>query len=182
MKLWENRKLAWAVLALAVALTVLFSCAAGLRRERSHALDTFYEGTQGDGLSAYNDLQKRAECAYNLLTLATKYNRNDTEGARALTAARRALLDAQTIAEMAEANRALTEAASLIYSENDSYGMTEQDDRLFERQITEIISRGETISHNDYDPQAERFNKRLSGFPRGVVSALMGIEPLDRIK
>lgn len=182
MKLWENRKLAWAVLALAVVLTILFSCAAGLRRERSRALDVFYEGTQGDGLSAYNDLQKRAECAYNLLTLATKYDKNDTEGAKALTAARRALLDAQEIGEMAEANAALTEALALVRSESGSYGMNEQDSRLFERQVTEMVSRGETISHNDYDPQAARFNERLSGFPRGVVSALMGIEPLERIK
>ena len=182
MNFRENRKLAWVVLALAVVLTILFSCAAGLRRERNSALNAFYEGTQGDGLSAYHDLLKRAECAYNLLTLATKYDKNNTPGAEALTEARRALLDADEIGEMAEANAALTEAMALIQSESESYGMTEQDERLFARQITEMISRGETIAHNDYDALAARFNERLSGFPRGLVSALMGIEPLERIK
>lgn len=176
----ENRPLAWIVLALVVALSVIISGGGALRSVRAQALDTFHFGVNGDSLCIYNDLKARADCAYNLADTAARYDSIPQEEINRVVAAAEELdnTDDDNIVSLGRANDALDRAVESLYTEIENAALSEKDATFALSQYKEFTSRGLTISRDGYNGQAEAFNELLGDFPAGAVGAISGVKEL----
>lgn len=174
----ENRKIAWAVFALAILFSLSFSGGGALRNQRSEALDIFYQGAQGDGLCIDRDLKARAEAASNLIDLSEPYGL-PADILQQATDARDQLDQAVEISELSQANTALQRSIESLYTHLTKAGMSESDSQFAFSQYKEFQSRGDTISRDPYNDFAARFNRELEAFPARFVGTISRVKPLD---
>lgn len=171
---------------LAVVLTVVLVCAAvllsggiGLKSERSKTEQYFYQGVKMDSLSISNDLQARADAAYNMVSVMRKYDLADDTPVADLLAAHTALGEANGIKDKHKADQALNNAVLQMHALSSTVAMTEQDARLFKKQYDEFLSRGQTISHDGYNALANAFNEQYNAFPAKLIGSVCGIPALE---
>ncbi len=180
-KINENRPLAWAVLAVVVALSIVLGGGGALRGMRSEALDVFYYGVHGDNLSIYTDLDARIDCAYNLASLADRYGsipKGYAEEARLYADALKAA-EKEDIRAMAADNSVLDISVESLYTELENAALSDTDATFALSQYKEFTSRALTISRDGYNAQAEEFNRQLSAFPANLVAAVSGVRELS---
>lgn len=175
---WENRPVAWIVLAVCVVFSLLFSGGQALKDLREQTALTFYQGVNGDGLCIYRDLMVRSECAYNLASTAANYENIDSalvEKARELSNQLAAATDVQTLFSVnAQCHRAVED----LYTAMENTALSANDKSFAYREYKEFVSRADTISRDMYNDQAASFNAVLDGFPAGLIGSVTGVEPL----
>lgn len=175
----DNRRLAAVGMALMILLSLFVGTARSLYPMRNAAQQVFFEGVDRDGLGIQNDLNKRIELSYNLVTVAKKYSESDTDAVKAVLSAREKLSSADSIKEKYKANIALTEATETLIEEMKSYSLSEKDEKYRKEIRDDLNSRNETISSDGYNAAASSFNSELSSFPASVIGRLVGLRSLE---
>lgn len=181
VKFKENRTIAWIVLACVVLICISQSGGAGLRSLRRTAVDTFHNGVNNDGLSIYNDLQKRVDCAYNLASIADRY---DNIPQNFIDEVEQAALSMESdgdsdIVGLKVDNNKLNRAVEDLYTELENTELSQADSTFALGQYKEFTSRGLTITRDGYNSRAEEFNAVLDNFPASLVAKLSGVKALE---
>lgn len=174
-----NRALAFGLVIPFVLLVIVLSGGSALAKERAQTESVFYDGVEGDGLSIRHDLDARLDAAYNMLTLAQRSNLRDDPLLEAIRQDHAALTEDVGIAESYALDQALDRDVKQLYARAEEMGLSEEDQRLLEKQYYEFLSREQTIGHDGYNAQAQAFNQTLSAFPASLIGSLYGVEPLE---
>lgn len=167
MENWkENRRLAAIVLAAAVLLGI-FGIGGMKARGVARAVQEAYAE------SIAGDLALRAAAAQNIVSVGGAAL---GESAPSVAAAQKALAmleDADGPAEAYAANVQLTAAVGMLYEEARK-AVGDEKGSVLQTQWSEFLSRGDIIDRAApaYNEQARAAQKKLSGFPASLVSAL----------
>ena len=168
MTFLKSRKGACLVMALLVVLALLVGTPRSLNAKLNKVEAAFENGVENDGFSIQNDLLARAEYAYNLTVVAGRYlSPADT---KALLDAREELLDADTVAQKFEANRALEEAFQTLDGKLKETKLSDTDSRLANALRADFRAAGDTISHDGYNMLAREYNDARSKAPLGFLA------------
>lgn len=124
------------------------------------------------------DLSARENSAANLVTVAEKTAGLDAALADAVRAAIEAAQAAQGPAEKARADTALADAVNALYDAASRLADQNQYD-LLAGELAEFNSRGNTIRNNDYNSNAQAFNKALEGPLARLIGALWGVKEAE---
>lgn len=164
----ENRRLAAIVLAVAVLLGV-FGIGGMKARGVARAAQEAY------AQSIANDLALRAAAAQNIVEVGAAALGENAVSVQSARTALAALDDANGPAAAYMANAGLTASIGMLYEETRKAAGGEKGGVL-QTQWSEFLSRGDIIDRAapTYNEQARAAQKKLSGFPASLISALAG--------
>ena len=168
MENWkENRRLAAIVLAAAVLLGV-FGIGGIKARGVARAVQEAY------AQSIAGDLALRAAAAQNIVSVGAAALGEDEPSVAAARRALEMLVAADGPARACEANTALTASVGMLYEEARK-AIGDEKGSVLQTQWSEFLSRGDIIDRAApaYNEQARAAQKKLSGFPASLVSALV---------
>lgn len=176
MRLDENRKVAWAVLAVCVLVSVFLMGGGALGRERSRVMKVFNDGTDAStdirySMDAY--LDNAGEAASIMANEAELHlGQSDlTDGAlknAALIGQDGAALDARY-----DAYVDLKGQVEKLY--NNLYGAIGTEDfRNFKLAYDDFWGYDDMLGRDGYHKLAKDYNALISGFPGGAVASLTG--------
>ncbi len=175
MHIWQKRQFAWSITIVMILVAVFGLGGSKLAGQAEQARQVFYLGVNGDGLSINHDLDRRAEAATNLATVASRYLAASDSLLTDLQAAREQLQQAEDAAAKYAANQQLGQAALAVYDALAGYELSDQDQRYRQSLMDELESANAIIGHDGYNAQAAACNALLSGFPAGLLARVCGI-------
>lgn len=171
MKSWkENQVLGAVVLAAAVLAGTFGIGGAKLSAAVSKTSDSYEEMIAGD-------LAQRAAAAQTIAEVGKAALGEESESVQLVYRALSALDQAQTPAQDFAADTGLTSAVGMLYEEvRKTTG--EQKGSVLQTQWSEFLSRGNIIANTaaEYNEQARKTEKKLSGFPAGLIAKLAGLK------
>ncbi|MDD6466811.1 MAG: hypothetical protein PUF50_01345 [Erysipelotrichaceae bacterium] len=160
---WLNNK-KW-MIAIMVLLMVSSSFGMGiiqLNQKASAIREEFLVGEYKDGFSIQRDLDTRISTATNMITLAKKYQVEDSY----INAVQQATIDlkeADTIAVKYRANEALTVAVSDLRLAMDQITMSETNQKSWKEQLSIFQNAQNTISYDPYNTLVADYEKKTQG-------------------
>ncbi len=175
MRFSENRPLALVVLALVVVAALILGGGGKLMDKRTALESKFDAPAESIGAEL---LEMRTNAAA-LLGMANRIEGTNTAFVSALSDAVEEIDQAKTIAERHAASLKLSVAVENCYQNLTTLSlpeMTAKDARYAYRNFTSAQLR---ITHDDYNQQAEAFNRELNGFPASLIASLRGVKPLS---
>ncbi len=180
MKLLQNRKFAWAVLAVCVLGSVIGLGGYSLASQRSDVMYVFNEGVDTSyavrfSMDAYLD-----NCADYALIMAEEYRLQvDSEDETAATVIELANQVAQEedLSAREDAYESLRTAVEALYTNFAAANVS--DDDAFMDAYTNFQDEVVKLGYDGYHALAEEFNRSCEGFPAGAVCALLGIDELE---
>lgn len=179
MQLLKKPKIAVAAMILMILCSAIFGNYRSLL-QLSHKVEAvFYQGEQGDGLGIQNDLEKRIDLAYNMVTIARKYLPESDQALNGVLIARETLLQAKSPAEKYKANQRLTEATTDLSAKLAELKLSATDERYRASLYQDLSSRNSIMSHDNYNNVAEDFNQVLRSFPSNVINLVFRVEPAE---
>lgn len=177
---FKQKKVAVVVCCLLVLLAVLFGSHRSLGAVRRQALQAYAVGDD-TGLSILANLNSACEYANTLLRTASGYYPMEEAPLADVLAAVNSLRNAQDT-EVVSHRQALADLLSACTLLQADYGarsdIPEEDVRLMERSINDIISMKDQMRHSAYNEMADAFNRTLDTFPAGLLAGLTGIQTL----
>ena len=179
MNILRKTPVAWSITIVLILVAILGLGGSKLSNQAEQAAQFFYQGINNDGLSINHDLSRRADTAYNLYTVASRYLDATDSQLTALLQARNQLTAAESIADKYTANNLLDQSALAVYDKLAEYQLSEADQGYRQNLITELASANATISHDGYNAKATDFNNLRNGFPAALISKLCGIDELE---
>lgn len=164
----ENRRLAAIILAAAVLLGVFGiggMKARGVARDLQNAYDDIIAG----------DLALRAAAAQNIVEAGAAALGENAPSVQSARTALATLGDANGPGAAYLANAGLTASIGMLYEETRKV-IGDEKGGVLQTQWSEFLSRGDIIDRAapTYNEQARAAQKKLSGFPASLVSALAG--------
>lgn len=167
MKLVKKRRLAVIIAVVIVLLSTLFGVHRSLIELSYKVEELFYTGVDKSGIGIDDDLLKRLEYSYNLVSYARKYGGCETE-ADAVLSAREQLSAANSPGAKYSANSELTNTALALYDKLNEGSLSEKDFTYVKSQYNNLLSRNDTIAHEAglYNQKVREFNNDTLGeFP-----------------
>jgi len=179
VKISENRRIAWVVLAVCVVVSIVVFGGCGLKNECSGAKAAFYSGGGDAYFSLDSYINRRAEYAGKMSALA-QANKLDAGLVQALDAAVSDVRAAGDINAKLLANRNMADAADKLYAliAADS-SMSDTDKRDAKLLYADLTDAAGKMAGDQYFIEAERYNAVLGGFPASILSRLFGLERLE---
>lgn len=174
MRFSENRPLALVVLA-AVILAALILGGGGKLMDKRIALEDRFDAPS-ESIGA--ELAEMRTNAAALLGIANRIEGANAEFVSALNDAVEEMDRSKKISERHAASLKLSVAVENCYQNLTALSlpeMTAKDVRYAYRNFTSAQLR---ITHDDYNQQAEAFNRELNAFPASLLAALRGVKPL----
>lgn len=181
MKLSENRKLAWVVLAVAVIVSVFGLGGAKLAREQEALIEQFYEGTDADTTRECMDayLDRALDCAQVMASEAKLRLGADNATAARVDEAIASFGDDDTLDERYGAYTTLQGLSDELYNRFFDGSVAEAERVNFKRAYDDFWGADKYIQRDPYRKAARNFNDSLRGFPAGLVAGLWGIDALN---
>lgn len=174
-QLLKNRTAAIIITAVVILLSTLLGSHRSLI---AAAYRYFIEGE--DGYSIQRDLDTREGLANNLLVVAERYLLLDDTMLLDLQDAITALQQANTISEKSAANQQLTAVTERMDLYLQEYPLSTADERYRINIRTDLASCNQTISHNEYNQMALKYNTEVLGkFPANVLKQITGVPDLE---
>ena len=174
MRLVENRKIAWVVLAICVVLSVCLLGGAALGRERGKVLKVFNEGTDASlatrhSMDAY--LDSAAECAQIMVNEAEMRQGESAATARVKEAAATLANDDAGLDARAGAYTTLKSDVETLY--NGLYNAVSTEEfRDFKLAYNDFWGYDDMLGRDEYHKLARGYNDLISGIPGGLVAGL----------
>lgn len=164
----ENRRPAAIVLAAAVLLGVF-----GIGGMKARGLARGVQEAYAQSIAG--DLALRAAAAQSIADVGASALGEDAASVQAVRTALATLDDANSPGAAYMANTALTASVGLLYEETRK-AVGDEKGGVLQTQWSEFLSRGNIIDNSApaYNEQARAAQKKLSGFPASLVSALAG--------
>lgn len=185
MKILENKIISIILMLVLIAGGLFIGGMKGLNGLYSDVEDVFFLGVDRDGIGVANDMTERVKAAFNMVTIARKYEdkANDTykEAMEWLRADAADLELAVSygkgdIADAVAANKNVETAMTFLYNEMEQVGLSAQDEKYRQSLYADFNSRGDTISHDPYNQYAEKYMEALDGFPASLIAAVMPVK------
>jgi len=172
-----RRVVAYVISAALVVLALLISQMKALSAERD-SIDLQFSDASSAGSIAYN-LAKRATDSVNMVTMANKAVPGDP-AIDGLQNSRTALESAASRADKYTANQNLTIAFYALFDKlNTALKGDTQSLSVLSGLKADFDSCNAIISHNTFNADAAKFNKKLGGMPYSLFASLMGIQKLE---
>ena len=175
MRFSENRPVAYVVLALAVALSLVFGGGGALMDKRAD-VDQVY---QASSYSISAELHEKRDNAVTILSIAKKYDEADASYIADLDSAVSALESAEGAAAEYAASLQLDSAIEHVYSDLTGIRLSDMDAEDARYKYKNFTSAQLRISHDPYNELAADFNSQLSAFPANLLGLLRGVKPLE---
>lgn len=179
MQVLENKKAAVAGAIILVFLSMIVGAARTLGPLRREAQQAFYTGVEKDGFGIANDLEKRLELSYNLVTVARRYLDDSEPEVKAVLDARSKLADADSVKEKYLANLELTDATQALSDTMQTCPLSDTDEGYRRSIAADLNSRNDIISRDGYNGMAAAYNEKLSAFPASLFGRLAGLSSLE---
>ena len=181
MRLSENRKLAWAVLAACVLGSVVGLGGGHLVREHGVIEEMFYEGvgsnTSRESMDAY--LDRAYDCARTMASEAQLHFGDDDATAAQVFDALDGFSDAAGLDARYAAYTSLQSLSDKLYNLFYADGVADADRVNFKRAYDDFWGADKFVRKDAYRAWARDFNDSLQGFPANAVAGLMGVKELN---
>lgn len=122
-------------------------------------------------------LERRADLIPNLVTVVKGYIKHETEIINKITESRTNLLNADTIAEKADANQELTRALNNLLVVVENYPDLKSNTNFI--QLQDELAGTENriaVARKDYNESVNIYNKSIKKFPTNFVAGMFGFE------
>lgn len=182
MKLINNRKFAWAALAVCVAVSVFGFGGGSLAGQRSDAVRIFNEGIDTSFAVRFSMDAYLENCASYARTMAEEYRLHvdkDSDLAANVLETAGMIGDGDDLDNRSSAYKALCSQVESLYTDFFAANIAESDRAIFKNAYSNFQGEVSKIKYDEYHASAAKFNKSAQGFPAGVVSALLGLDPLN---
>jgi len=172
-----DRRFAAAAMCVMMILGLLLGAYSSGSRLRSAVEDVFYNGELGDGIGVASDMSNRCAAVRNLIVVAKRSLDPSSEALKAAGDAVAMAESASSLADKAEADRALEDAITALYDELGQVGLSDNDSRYRSKLYADFSSYGDSMSHDGYNDSAADYNSKLSAIPGGMLMRLFGLRP-----
>lgn len=182
MKLINNRKFAWAVLAVCVAVSIVGFGGGSLASQRSDAVRVFNEGIDTSFAVRFSMDAYLENCASYARTMAEEYRLHvDSESDTAAQALELAGMigDGDDLDSRESAYKALCNQVEALYTEFYASKVAEADRAIFKNAYSNFQGEVSKIKYDEYHALAAKYNSAAEGFPASAVSGLLGLDPLS---
>lgn len=125
-------------------------------------------------------LKRRADLIPNLVETVKGYAKHEKEVFENVTAARSALLSAQTPADKAEANNQLTGALKTLFAVAENYPELKASNNFIQLQ-QELTDTEDKVAYSRqfYNSNVTDFNTKVATFPSSIIANMFGFKPFE---
>ena len=181
MRLSENRKLAWVVLAVCVFGSVVGLGGGHLVRERGSVEERFYSGSEEGGTRESMDayLDRAYDCAQVMASEAQLHFGTDDAAAAQMLDTLESFRDEAGLDARYAAYTELQTLSDQLYNEFYADGVADADRVNFKRAYDDFWGADKFVRRDAYRSLARDFNDSMKGFPASAVAGLMGVDELN---
>ena len=173
-----RRLAAFAAALVLIIISLMISQSKSLAAERDN-IDAEYSDLNNGGAIAYNLAHRDTDCV-NLVTMAVKVLPSDDAAITGLTDARTALESAASPQAKFTANQNLNTAFYALYDKLETaYKDTPDSLTKVSSLEADFRSCNDIISHNTYNADAAKFNKKLGNPVNAVLGSFLGVKTLE---
>lgn len=125
-------------------------------------------------------LKRRADLIPNLVETVKGYAKHEKEVFENVTAARSALLSAQSPADKAEANNQLTGALKTLFAVAENYPELKASNNFIQLQ-QELTDTEDKVAYSRqfYNSNVTDFNTKVATFPSSIIANMFGFKPFE---
>jgi LemA protein len=125
-------------------------------------------------------LKRRADLIPNLVESVKGYAKHEKEVFENVTAARSALLSAQSPADKAEANNQLTGALKTLFAVAENYPELKASNNFIQLQ-QELTDTEDKVAYSRqfYNSNVTDFNTKVATFPSSIIANMFGFKPFE---
>lgn len=183
MKFLKSHRGAMVIAVLVIALSVLFGFHRSAAAARASVEAQFYTGADGSGYSIASDLDQRRAAAQNLLVVAGRYLDVDDMAMADVSAAVRALEEADSPADKYQWNQALEENTDTLLAALADQSLNEKDAGYVQNLRAELAGRADAIRRDPYNQQVDRFNQTVMGvFPANLLKRITFVREAEAFR
>lgn len=178
MKILKNRRFAATILLLCIGFSVVYGGYTSLKEINNNADLVFYYGEYWDlydGNSIEGDLQNRLALAYNLITVAGRYQAANSSDIKSVRAACQNLENATSISEKAAANRELSTSTTALLYNLSTMQMSEKDENYLANIEVDLSAYNITIANSTYNAYVVAAHEDYEQFPAAIIAKLTGL-------
>ena len=177
MTVLRNRTVAWAVLALVIAITTPLSGRVPIQKDKAAAENVYYHGVNNDDLCIDYDLKQASEAAKSLAAVCDAMGIENTLAQEAS-----AVLSTTDISDRYDAFSTLSASFHAAVSKLENASLSDADAKKVAGYAAEFKSRENTIEHDAYNDYADAYNASISSFPANIISAVGGVGELEAFR
>lgn len=133
----------------------------------------FYEGVDGASIAA--DLESKISTSKNLIFIAEKYLKDETE-IETLKQAIEGLEKANSIKEKSQANQTMDDAFFALSVQLDTVKLSDRDRDYQISLVYDYTGLNDMIDKSPYHKRVDEYLKQTAGFPASVLYKLSGVE------
>ncbi|ODV53368.1 MULTISPECIES: LemA family protein [Lysinibacillus] len=148
-----------------------------------NSLVTAEENVDSKWAQVENQLQRRYDLIPNLVESVKGYTNHEQKVIADITSARAQMSNANTPAQQAVANDALTGALSRLLVVVENYPNLKADANF--RQLMDELAGTENrlaVAREDYNNEVQQFNKHVKRFPGNLMAGMFGFEQKEYFK
>lgn len=182
MKVLNNRRVAWIVLALSVVISIVGMGGGHLAAQRRDIMRVFNAGIDDSFAVRFSMDAYLENCAEYASVMAEEYKlhvRKDDPSAANLVELASMIGDGDDLENRYSAYKAMCSAVESLYTDFHAASVTEEDQTLFSHAYSNFQGEVSKIEYDEYHALAEKFNRRCETFPANFVCRLLGIEPMS---
>lgn len=145
-----------------------------------NSLVTAREGVSSSQATIDTQLQRRADLIPNLVSTVKGFAAQEQSIIDSVTEARAQLTGAQTMADKAEADAALSGALSRLLVVVENYPELKSDDTFIS--LMDELSGTENriaVARNDYNNVVKSYNNKIITFPGNIMAGIFGFEKAE---
>lgn len=182
MKILNNRKTAWIVLALSVVISIAGMGGGHLVAQRRDVMQVFNSGIDDSFAVRFSMDAYLENCAEYAQTMAEEYRLhigNHDESANNVIELASMIGDGDDLENRYSAYKALCAAVESLYTDFNAASVADADQTLFSRAYSNYQGEVSKIEYDEYHVLAEKFNHKCEAFPANVICGLFGIDSMS---
>jgi len=179
MGIFSNHKFACTVMIVLIIGSFFLGSSRSLHSLTQEAETIFYEGSRGDGIGIYYDIEANKGIASNVLTIANRYITNEEDPALIrLQKDLDALKAAKTPAQLYEQNQAVTQSVIEICGLLTNMEIEDRDYNYCLSLPLDMDENNRRMSRDAYNDAAREVNAKLTVLPADVLKNVVGVKEL----
>jgi len=182
MNFLNNRKAAWAVLAVSILISIVGFGGGSLAAQRSHAVQIFNGGVDTSFAVRFSMDAYLENCAAYAETMAQEYRLlvdKNSDLAASVIEISDIIVEDDSIDNLSNSYEILCREVKNLYVDFHNVGVSESDRAIFDNAYSNFQGEVSKIKYDEYHALAAKFNAARQEFPANIVSTLLGLDPLS---